>query len=81
MKRHGRHHQGSGAGTEDRQGRFERMLLSVMGPPQLGDVNAPAARRLDPQVDLCTRCGKPWDDHTHVRSGSYSYLTCPGDEG
>jgi hypothetical protein len=53
------------------------MLLSVMGPPQLGDVSAPPTHAIDPRVDLCTRCGRPWDDHAHVRSGSYSYLTCP----
>jgi hypothetical protein len=68
----------SGAAT--RQGRLERLLFSFMGPPQLGDLNAPPSRAADPAADLCHRCGSHWDRHEVVRTRSRTYLTCPPDE-
>jgi hypothetical protein len=56
---------------------YERFLFAFMGPPQLGDVNAPSTYRADPAAQRCDRCGRPWDEHTTVRTGSRTYLTCP----
>ena len=63
-----------------RRGRLERVLFSFMGPPQLGDVAAPPTGPADPAADLCHRCSAPWVDHERVRSGSSTYLRCPGHE-
>jgi hypothetical protein len=58
-------------------GRFERVLFSFMGPPQLGDLTAPPTATADPAADLCPRCEAPWAAHTTVRTASRGYLTCP----
>ncbi len=63
-----------------RRGLVERLLLSFMGPPQLGDLNAPPSVADDPQADLCTRCGRSWAAHERVRTDSRSYLRCPEQE-
>jgi hypothetical protein len=52
-------------------------MFSFMGPPQLGDVNAPLSVQPDPQADLCHRCGRSWGAHEVVRTSSHTYLTCP----
>jgi hypothetical protein len=52
-----------------------------MGPPQLGDVNAPVRACDDPQAALCHRCSRPWDEHEIVRTPSRTYATCPGASG
>jgi hypothetical protein len=56
---------------------WERVLFSFMGPPQLGDVNAPRTSPVDPQAEVCHRCGRPWSEHQTVRTSSRTYLTCP----
>lgn len=63
----------------DRDGRglVERVLFSFMGPPQLGDVNAPPSVATDPAADLCHRCDQPWSAHERVRTASRGYLECP----
>lgn len=61
------------------QGRFERLLFSVMGPPELGDVNAPVGVPAARPVDTCPRCGQPRDDHEVVRSPRLTYTRCPAD--
>jgi hypothetical protein len=53
------------------------VLFSFMGPPQLGDLNAPASAPPDPAADLCPRCSSSWAAHETVRTASRSYLTCP----
>ena len=65
----------SGPGT--RAGFFERMLFTVMGPPQVGDVNAPSTIVPDAAAALCHRCSQPWDEHAIVRTGSRTYPRCP----
>lgn len=61
-----------------RRGLFERMMFSVMGPPQVGDVSEPV-RELPPRpVDLCPSCGGPRDEHEVVRSPTLTYTVCPG---
>ncbi len=61
--------------------RFERVLFSFMGPPQLGDLHAPA-RNLPPRpVELCGRCSQPYDDHEIVRDPGLTYSRCPAPEG
>ena len=65
----------SGPGT--RAGLLERFLFSFMGPPQVGDVNAPSTMTPDPAADLCHRCGLPWDGHEIVRTPSRTYAQCP----
>ena len=63
-----------------RRGRWERLMFSFMGPPQLGDLNAPSARPHDPRADLCGRCGQPWDGHERVSTSSMTYMRCPSPE-
>ena len=60
-----------------RLGLFERLLLSVMGPPQVGDVHAPRTAAPDPAAARCHRCGQPWEDHERVHTGSVTYRRCP----
>jgi hypothetical protein len=60
---------------------YERFLFSFMGPPQLGDLWAPATYEADPAAERCDRCGRPWEAHTTVRTASRGYLTCPQDGG
>ena len=60
-----------------RRGRFERLLFSFMGPPQLGDPNAPPSVAPDPAQALCHKCGEPWDGHEIVRTSSVTYARCP----
>ena len=61
--------------------RFERVLFSVMGPPQLGDLHAPT-RELPPRpVELCSRCSEPYDDHEIVRDPGLTYSRCPEPRG
>lgn len=63
--------------TDDGRGWFERFVFSFMGPPQVGDVNAPTTVPLDPQAALCHKCHRPWDTHEIVRTGSMTYARCP----
>ena len=59
------------------RGRWERLLFSVMGPPQLGDAGAPA-RELPPlPVAVCTKCRQPYDVHEIVRSPRLTWTRCP----
>jgi hypothetical protein len=58
-------------------GRFERIMLSFMGPPQLGDVHAESTVVPDPAQALCHKCRRPWDEHEIVRTGSMTYARCP----
>ena len=55
---------------------FERVLFSVMGPPQLGDVNAPAQEVAPGPVDICGQCGQPRDEHEVVRTPRLTYTRC-----
>jgi hypothetical protein len=73
-----RHRQAAAVGgTGTRTGRFERVMFSFMGPPELGDVHAPPTSAPDPQAALCHRCAEPWDEHEVVRTSSHTYLNCP----
>ena len=60
---------------------FERLMFSFMGPPQLGDNKAPEGYSPDPRAQLCTRCGRPWDEHERVRTSSMTYMVCPVHQG
>jgi len=63
----------------DVRGWVDRVLLSVMGPPQLGDPSQ-SPRELPPgPVELCPRCRRPRDDHEIVRSPTLTYTQCPGE--
>jgi hypothetical protein len=57
--------------------RFERFLLSFLGPPEVGDVNAPPSARTRPEDQLCTKCRMPYDNHERVHAPNMTYLTCP----
>ena len=57
--------------------RFERVLFSVMGPPQLGDVNAPVRQLPAVPAALCPKCGEPYDGHEVVRDPRLTYMRCP----
>jgi hypothetical protein len=63
----------------DVRGWVDRVLLSVMGPPQLGDVSAPLRELPPAPVELCPRCHQPRDDHEVVRSPTLTYTRCPGE--
>lgn len=69
------------AGDGGRRGAFERVMFSFMGPPQVGDVNAPRSVDPDPQAALCHKCHQPWDEHEIVRTGTMTYARCPGRQG
>ena len=64
-----------------RRGRFERLMFSFMGPPQLGDVNAPARELAPRPVELCGKCRRPYDDHEVVRDPGLTYSRCPDPAG
>ena len=68
-------------GPDHKRGLFERIMFSFMGPPQLGDINAPSTVKRDPAADLCHKCGQPWDQHEIVRTGSMTYARCPQPQG
>lgn len=55
---------------------WDRFLLSFLGPPQLGDVNAPRPE-LAEVVELCARCGRNWSEHEIVRDPGLTYARCP----
>lgn len=61
--------------TADR-GRWDRFLLSIMGPPQVGDLNAPV-RVIEQPVALCPKCGLDYDTHEIVRDPGLTYSRCP----
>lgn len=56
-------------------------MFSFMGPPQLGDVNAPVAELPARPVELCTRCRQPYDAHEVVRDPGLTYSRCPAPQG
>jgi hypothetical protein len=62
---------------EPRRGLVERVMFSFMGPPQVGDVNAPRTVEPDPEAALCHKCRRPWDEHEIVRTASMTYARCP----
>ncbi len=64
-----------------RRGLFERIMFSFMGPPQVGDVHAPARDLPARPVDMCPTCGQPRDDHEVVRTPRLTYTVCPGPPG
>ena len=78
LRRDPRARNGENAGPEKRRGFLERFLFSFMGPPQLGDPNAPV--RSPARIDRCSRCGHPWDEHEVVRVSTHSYTRCPTSE-
>ena len=55
--------------------RWHRMMLSVMGPPQLGPLGDEGV--VPPDVSVCTRCGQPRSLHEVVRSPKLTYTQCP----
>lgn len=59
-----------------RAGFWDRFLLSFLGPPQIGDVNAPLAD-LPPDTAVCGTCGRPWAEHEIVRDPGLTYSRCP----
>ncbi|MCW2607459.1 MAG: hypothetical protein JWO60_2152 [Frankiales bacterium] len=58
-------------------GILETMMFGVMGPPQLGDVNAPIRERPARPVERCGRCRLPYEDHEVVRDPGLTYTRCP----
>jgi hypothetical protein len=62
----------------ERSGRWERLLFSVMGPPQLGDARTSSREVPPPEVTACPKCGQPYDLHEIVRSPRLTWTKCPG---
>jgi len=65
-------------GTGDRRGRFERLMFSFMGPPQVSNVDEPARELPARPVDICPTCRRPRDGHEVVRTPTLTYTVCPG---
>lgn len=69
--------------TAARDGRghgwFERFVFRFMGPPDVGDVHAPVRPPRARPVELCERCGRPFDEHEVVRQSRLTYTKCPGE--
>ena len=61
------------------RGRWERMLFSVMGPPQLGHTGAPAREVPPPPVAACPKCTRPYDVPEIVRDPRLTCTRCPQD--
>ena len=59
------------------RGRFERLMFSFMGPPQLGENKAPEGYTPDEAANLCRKCGQEWDAHERVHTGTMTYRRCP----
>ncbi len=59
-------------------GRWNRFLMSIMGPAQVGpyDTAEPV-----PDTSACDKCSTPWREHEVVHEGSYSYPRCPEASG
>jgi hypothetical protein len=62
------------------RGRWDRFLLSIMGPPEVGDLNAPV-RTIEQPVRLCPKCGQDYEIHEIVREPRLTYSRCPVSEG
>ena len=56
---------------------WERLMLSFMGPPQLGESEVREGFVPDPALDLCSKCSQPLEAHERVHTGSMTYLRCP----
>lgn len=56
---------------------FEAGLFTVMGPAQVGDVNAPLTYTPTAADLQCHRCGRPWDEHTVMRTDNRTVAHCP----
>ena len=56
---------------------FERALLSVMGPAQIGENRPRDGYVADESANFCDRCGRLWDDHERVHSSNMTYTVCP----
>ncbi len=58
--------------------RFERVMFSFMGPPEVGDASAPQRELPERPVDICPTCRLPREEHEVVRSPTLTYTVCPG---
>jgi len=56
---------------------FEAGLFTVMGPAQVGDVNAPLTYTPTAADLQCDRCKQPWDQHTVSRADNRTIAHCP----
>lgn len=68
-------------GRREGRGLFERFLFSFMGPPEIGDLNAPPKDLPPRPVARCTQCSQPYDDHEVVRDPGLTYTRCPPARG
>ncbi len=59
-----------------RLGFLERLVFTFMGPPEVGDVNAPADLPPRP-ARVCPRCSRPYDEHEVVRDTRLTWSRCP----
>jgi len=74
LKRRKRGSDGAGEGGQEK---FEKLMFSFMGPPQIGDYKAPEGYVPDEAATLCHKCGQPWDAHERVHTGTFAYRRCP----
>lgn len=58
-------------------GDFERTVLRFMGPPEIGDYAEREGYVADEAALLCPRCGRAWDEHERVHTGTMTYRRCP----
>ncbi len=74
MNRRSKDRKGSGT----RLSWWERLMFSVMGPPELGEHRSPEGYQPDPAANECRKCGQSYDEHQRVNSGTFTYARCPG---
>lgn len=60
-----------------RTSRWERLVFTFMGPPQLGDGGGPAREVPPPPVTACPKCARPYDVHEVVRDPRLTWTRCP----
>jgi len=54
-----------------------RFLFYFMGPPEVGDVNAPRSAPLPTVEQTCVSCGRPMKEHVIDRAHGKSATRCP----
>lgn len=63
---------------EEREGgRWHRMMMSIMGPAQIGPFDEVVARAPDDRT--CGRCGRLQSEHEVVRDPGLTWTRCPVD--
>jgi hypothetical protein len=70
-----------GAGRRDARprGKWNRFLLTFLGPPTLGDPSEPPPAPA-PEPAPCPLCGRPLKEHSYVQTNGVRGLRCAAPE-